>query len=150
MGGAIEQPPAAHSNIFTGRFLGRHDWGRFRDFAASLTPDFEACQQGLSLLGRDFMYIRNSNEDHIRLCEAQPDVARTRRDFLDAEEVVTSHTYDFEDDRFDYGETRIVTVGVRRGRMMILVWTARGEARHVISMRKANEREQARYRIYLG
>jgi uncharacterized DUF497 family protein len=36
------------------------------------------------------------------------------------------------------------------GRMMIVVWTARGPARHVISMRKANEREQDRYRERLS
>jgi hypothetical protein len=32
-----------------------------------------------------------------------------------------------------------------RGRMIVLVWTRRGNDRHVISMRKANEREKARY-----
>jgi uncharacterized DUF497 family protein len=34
--------------------------------------------------------------------------------------------------------------------MVVVVWTQRGEARHVISMRKANDREQARYARYLG
>jgi uncharacterized DUF497 family protein len=34
--------------------------------------------------------------------------------------------------------------------MVIVVWTPRGEARHVMSMRKANEREKARYRDRLG
>jgi hypothetical protein len=38
-----------------------------------------------------------------------------------------------------------MTVGHLRGRMVIVVWTARGDARHVISMRKANDREQARF-----
>lgn len=31
------------------------------------------------------------------------------------------------------------------GRMVVMVWTLRGEARRIISLRKANEREQARY-----
>ena len=46
-----------------------------------------------------------------------------------------------EDARFDYGEPRFTTVGVLDGRMVILVWTPRGEVRRIISMRKANERE---------
>jgi uncharacterized DUF497 family protein len=33
--------------------------------------------------------------------------------------------------------------------MVVVVWTQRGEARHIISMRKANEREQAKYGQYL-
>jgi uncharacterized DUF497 family protein len=67
-------------------------------------------------------------------------------DFEDAVEVFAGPTIDFPDDRKDYGETRIVTVVFLRGRMMVVVWTPRGEARHIISMRKANEREQARFR----
>jgi uncharacterized DUF497 family protein len=35
-------------------------------------------------------------------------------------------------------------------RMVVLVWTPRGAARHVISMRKANDREQRRYEDRLG
>ncbi|WP_207458152.1 BrnT family toxin [Azospirillum sp. SYSU D00513] len=71
-------------------------------------------------------------------------------DFEDAAEVFAGFTLDGPDDRFDYGETRMVTVGHLRGRMVIVVWTQRGEARHIISMRKANEREQARYRQQSG
>ena len=70
--------------------------------------------------------------------------------FADAAEVFAGHTYDRVDDRFDYGEVRTITAGLLAGRMVIVVWTQRGEARHVISMRKANDREQARYAQYLG
>ena len=66
--------------------------------------------------------------------------------FEDAVEVFAGATYDLEDDRQDYGETCMITVGWLRGRMVIVVWTPRDELRHVISMRKANDREQARYR----
>ena len=55
-----------------------------------------------------------------------------------------------EDARFDYGEPRLTTVGVLRGRMVIVVWTPRGEVRRIISMRKANEREIARFAQALG
>jgi uncharacterized DUF497 family protein len=71
-------------------------------------------------------------------------------DFDDAAEVFDGQTLDFIDDRHDYGEVRVVTVGFFRGRMMVMVWTQRGDARHVISMRKANDREKARYGRVLG
>ena len=43
--------------------------------------------------------------------------------------------------RFDYGMPRFTSVGVLDGRMVVIVWTPRGEARRIISMKKANERE---------
>jgi uncharacterized protein len=55
-------------------------------------------------------------------------------------------TIDIPDLRHDDGERRINSVGHLNGRMVIVCWTLRGEARHVISMRKANDREKARYR----
>jgi len=67
-------------------------------------------------------------------------------DFADATHVFAGLTLDFEDNRKDYGETRIITVGHLQGRMMVVIWTPRGEARHIISMRKANEREINKYR----
>jgi uncharacterized DUF497 family protein len=72
-----------------------------------------------------------------------------RLDFRDAAEVFAGVTYRWTDARFDYGEVRIITIGKLRGRMVVIVWTQRGEARHIVSMRKANEREQAKYRKYL-
>jgi uncharacterized DUF497 family protein len=70
-------------------------------------------------------------------------------DFDSAGEVFSGLTYDRVDDRTDYGETRIVTAGYLRERMVVIVWTQRGDARHIISMRKANEREQNRYKAWL-
>ena len=66
-------------------------------------------------------------------------------DFEKAAEVFAGPTFDQTDDRRDYGETRVVTAGYLQDRMVIVVWTLREDARHVISMRKANEREGARY-----
>jgi uncharacterized DUF497 family protein len=70
--------------------------------------------------------------------------------FEDAALIFAGPTYDQIDDRFDYPEERIITVGMLEDRMMIVVWTQRGDARHVISMRKANEREQKRFAERLG
>ena len=71
-------------------------------------------------------------------------------DFEHAAQVFAGPTFDQADNRHDYGEPRIVTVGRLDARMVIVVWTPRGEARHVMSMRKANEREKARYGDRLG
>jgi uncharacterized DUF497 family protein len=66
-------------------------------------------------------------------------------DFEWAAEVFTGRIFQQEDTRRDYGEVRNITVGFLRGRMVVLVWTPRGNDRHVISMRRANEREKRRY-----
>lgn len=66
-------------------------------------------------------------------------------DFHDAALVFAGRTLDVQDTRFDYGEMRVQSVGHLAGRMVMIVWTPRGDARHVISMRKCNDREQARY-----
>ena len=50
-----------------------------------------------------------------------------------------------QDTRQDYGEDRFITIGRLNKRMVVLVWTPRGEVRRIISMRKANDREQALY-----
>ncbi len=71
-------------------------------------------------------------------------------DFRDAEQVFAGATYTQVDDRREYGEPRLITVGHLHGRMVIVVWTPRGEDRHVMSMRKANDREQAKYQAQVG
>jgi len=71
-------------------------------------------------------------------------------DFEDAEQVFAGLRIEGPDTRFDYGEERIVTVGFLRERMVVVVWTARGEDRHIISMRKANGKEQRRYGKQMG
>ena len=76
-------------------------------------------------------------------------------EFEDAAVVFAGPTITFEDDRFDYPEVRFVTVGLLANRMIVLVWTPEPtdvseECRRIISMRKANVREQARYSQQLG
>ena len=71
-------------------------------------------------------------------------------DFARADEVFAGKQFTAQDLRIGYGEPRFFTAGMLGERMVILVWTPRGEGRRIISMRKANEREQARYAQYLG
>ena len=70
-------------------------------------------------------------------------------DFEDAPEVFAGLTLEVEDTRQDYGETRMICFGHLSGRMVVVGYTPRGAARHIFSMRKANEREQARIGPYL-
>ena len=55
-----------------------------------------------------------------------------------------------EDDRQVYRENRFIAMGLLDERMVILVWTLRNDRHRIISMRKANEREQALYGPRLG
>jgi uncharacterized protein len=66
-------------------------------------------------------------------------------DIMDAAEIFTGESFSYQDARKDYGECRMITVGFIKGRMVVVVWTPRGDSRHIISMRKANEREQRKY-----
>lgn len=71
-------------------------------------------------------------------------------DFEDAKLVFAGLTYTFEDDRFDYGETRWVTFGLLQQRLVAVVWTYRSNARHIISMRKCNDREKEKHQARLA
>jgi uncharacterized protein len=50
-----------------------------------------------------------------------------------------------EDDRKDYGEARFQALGYIEERLHMLVFTPRAGGLHVISLRKANQREVTRY-----
>ena len=65
-------------------------------------------------------------------------------DFEDAAVVFSGLTFEVEDTRRDYGETRIICFGHLADRLVVIGYTPRGAVRHVFSMRKANEREKAR------
>ncbi len=61
-------------------------------------------------------------------------------DFEDAWKVFEGTCFDFEDERFDYGETRMITVGYLEQLMVLLVWTQRGYYRKIISLWWKNEK----------
>ena len=50
-----------------------------------------------------------------------------------------------EDARRDYGERRVRIFGLLGRRLHVAIITMRGETMHVISFRRANEREARRY-----
>lgn len=71
-------------------------------------------------------------------------------DFARADEVFAGPVLTMADQRTDYGEARFITFGQLDMRLVVLVWTPRGAARRIISMRYANEREIARHAQSLG
>ena len=71
-------------------------------------------------------------------------------DFEDALAVFKGTTVEIEDTRKDYGERRVICFGLLEGRLVVVGYTPRGADRHVFSMRKANDREQARLAPYFG
>ena len=71
-------------------------------------------------------------------------------DMAQAGELFAGETLTVQDSRRDYGEPRFLTIGFLSGRMVVVAWTQRGDAMRVISMRKANEREQGKYTPLFG
>jgi uncharacterized DUF497 family protein len=66
-------------------------------------------------------------------------------DFQHAAQVFAGLTLTLPDERQDYGEVRYQTYGLLADRLVMVVWTERGDSRHIISMRKCNDREEARF-----
>ena len=77
-------------------------------------------------------------------------LAERHLDFEDAKFVFATTNFETEDRRKDYGERRIICFGMLRDRMVVVGYTPRGADRHVFSMRKANDREQALIEPLLG
>ena len=89
--------------------------------------------------------------------EFECDKAKNRSNFAkhglnfgDAEKVFSGPCVTFEDDRFDYGEVRLVTLGLLAGRVVVIAHAPRDEGTRIISMRKGNRREQQIYQKRLG
>jgi hypothetical protein len=72
-------------------------------------------------------------------------LARHKVDFADAVDFEWDTAIETIDDRFDYGEERWVALGYIGRRLHVLVYTHRGETIRIISLRKANKRENEYY-----
>jgi uncharacterized protein len=66
-------------------------------------------------------------------------------DFADANQIFASVTFEYEDTRENYGEKRMICFGYLYGRLTVVGYVQRDDARHIFSMRKANEREQSKF-----
>ena len=66
-------------------------------------------------------------------------------DFRDAVEIFAGDTVLMEDDRFDYGERRFVSLGLFQERVIVVVHVEQGGVTRIISARKATKHEQSIY-----
>lgn len=71
-------------------------------------------------------------------------------DFARAAEVFAGNYFTGPNIRLNYHEPIFVTVGFIDSRLVVLVWTPRGEVSRIISMRKANAREKTIFAKDLG
>ena len=76
-------------------------------------------------------------------------LAERSLDFSRAGDVFAGKHFTAPDERQEYAEDRFITVGVLDARLVVVIWTPRGEVRRIISMRKANDREKSFYAQYL-
>lgn len=60
-------------------------------------------------------------------------------------EIISNASFTIYDDRRDYGEDRFVAFGYVGERLFVCVFTIRDITYHIISVRKANDREVAKY-----
>ncbi|MGA7969753.1 MAG: BrnT family toxin [Terriglobales bacterium] len=70
--------------------------------------------------------------------------------FEDAEHVFAGPCVTFEDDRFAYGEERLITLGLLAGHLVVIAHSPRDDGTRIISMGKGNRREQKIYQKRLG
>ena len=82
--------------------------------------------------------------------KSNENLSRHGLSFEDAETVFSGRCVSFEDDRFDYGEQRFITIGLLEGRAVVVAHTMRSENVRIISMRKASKRERTIYQKRLG
>lgn len=66
-------------------------------------------------------------------------------DFVGIERLFAETTVTILDDRFDYGESRFITLGLLSGRVVVVAHTETNEVIRVISVRKATKNEEASY-----
>ncbi len=66
-------------------------------------------------------------------------------DFADAVKVFDGDIVTIEDRRFDYGETRYLTLGLLQGRVVVVAHTEEEDLVRLISARKATKNEERSY-----
>ena len=72
-------------------------------------------------------------------------IAKHGIDFRDAPDLFHNPYLILKDIRCNYGEERFLAMGQIGNRPMVLVFTEREEKIRIISLRKANSREQEKY-----
>lgn len=71
-------------------------------------------------------------------------------DFEGIEEVFAGPIFTVEDDRFEYGETRFVTLGLFKSRIVYIVHNESVDSIRIISVRKASKYEAEEFLHQIG
>lgn len=71
-------------------------------------------------------------------------------DFQDVAAIFDDYIVTVEDDRFDYGEQRFITLGLLKGRVIAVIHTEHEETIRIISARKATKYERITYFQYIA
>ena len=66
-------------------------------------------------------------------------------DFLEAVHIFDGDVIIIEDDRYNYGETRHIAIGLLQERVIVVAYAERNEVTRIISARKATHYEQINY-----
>ena len=79
--------------------------------------------------------------------EAKRRINLTRHgiDFADVARVFDGLTADVADDRYDYGERRLFTLGLLNGEVVAVSYTQTGDIIRLITARRATRNEENRY-----
>ncbi len=67
-------------------------------------------------------------------------------DFAYATALFDNPVAEREDTRRDYGEQRIIAIGMIENECFVVIYTPRGGRRRIISVRRANRKERNEYR----
>lgn len=82
--------------------------------------------------------------------KSQSNLSKHGLSFEDAELVFAGPCVTFVDERLDYGELRLISLGLLAGRLVVIAHAPRGGMTRIISMRKGNRREQKLYQKRLN
>ncbi len=77
-------------------------------------------------------------------------IAQRGLDFADAGIVFAGRHVTRRDERQGYDEERLISVGMLRDDVVVVVWTERDGTRRIISMRKADRNERRDFARTLG
>jgi len=73
-------------------------------------------------------------------------IAKHGVSFKDAIKIFEGFTFDVDDDRFDYGEERTISIGMAGNvAVLVVVHTDRDDICRIISARQATKKERTRY-----
>ncbi len=75
----------------------------------------------------------------------QSNIRKHGIDFLDVTPIFDGDLVTIEDTRFDYGETRFISLGLVKGLVIVVAHTEEESVIRIISARKATKNEEVQY-----